>query len=68
VETLKIPTDLSAEFKTQPGSREFFMSLSKSVKKAMLQWLVLAKRPETRQRRISEIAKLAAKKQKPKQF
>jgi uncharacterized protein YdeI (YjbR/CyaY-like superfamily) len=68
VETLKIPTDLSKEFKTQPGSKEFFMSLSKSVKKAMLQWLVLAKRPETRQRRISEIAKFAAEKQKPKQF
>ncbi|HNT50650.1 MAG TPA: YdeI/OmpD-associated family protein [Cyclobacteriaceae bacterium] len=34
----------------------------------MLQWLVLAKRPETRQKRIDEIAKLAGQKMKPNQF
>jgi hypothetical protein len=34
----------------------------------MLQWIVLAKRPETRQIRIDEIAKNAEQKQKPKQF
>jgi len=33
-----------------------------------MQWIVLAKRPETRQKRIDEIAKQAEKKQKPKQF
>jgi uncharacterized protein YdeI (YjbR/CyaY-like superfamily) len=68
VEELKIPTDLSKEFKSHPGSKDFFSGLSKSVKKMMLQWIVLAKRPETRQKRILEIAELAAKKMKPKQF
>lgn len=68
VEELKIPRDLSKEFKSQPGSKEYFLSLSKSVKKMILQWLVLAKRPETRQKRIVEIAELAAQKLKPKQF
>ncbi|MES2133331.1 MAG: YdeI/OmpD-associated family protein [Bacteroidota bacterium] len=68
VEELVIPGDLEMEFKKQPGSKDFFLSLSRSVKKSMLQWLVLAKRPETRQKRISEIAQLAAQKLKPKQF
>ncbi|HOX83464.1 MAG TPA: YdeI/OmpD-associated family protein [Chryseolinea sp.] len=68
VEELKIPKDLAKEFRGNYGSREFFLSLSKSVRKSILQWVVLAKRSETRQKRISEIAELAAQKQKPKQF
>lgn len=68
VEELIIPKDLKVAFKTRPGSEAYFLSLSRSVKKGMLQWLVLAKRPETREKRISEIAELAAQKQKPKQF
>jgi len=68
VEELIIPKDLEKEFKSKPGSKDFFLSLSKSVKKAILQWLVLAKQQETRQKRISEIAELASQKLKPKQF
>ncbi|MES2519436.1 MAG: YdeI/OmpD-associated family protein, partial [Bacteroidota bacterium] len=45
-----------------------FLSLSKSVRKSILQWLILAKRPETRQNRINEIVELAAQNLKPKQF
>lgn len=68
VEELIIPKDLEKEFKKHPGSKAYFVSLSKSVKKMMLQWLVLAKRPETRQKRITEIAEHAGQKLKPKQF
>lgn len=68
VEELIIPKDLEKEFETQPGSKDFFLSLSKSVKKAILQWIVLAKQQETRQKRIAEIAELAVQKRKPKQF
>ncbi len=68
VEELTIPKDLEKEFKKHPGSKTFFTSLSRSVKKMILQWIVLAKRTETRQKRIIEIADLAAKKLKPKQF
>lgn len=68
VEELVIPKDLTKEFKTQPGSKEFFLSLSRSVRKMLLYWIAAAKRPETRQKRIAELAELAAKKQKPKQF
>ena len=68
VEELTIPKDLEKEFKTKPGSKAFFLSLSKSARKMILQWLVLAKRQETRQKRISEIAELAGQNLKPKQF
>jgi uncharacterized protein YdeI (YjbR/CyaY-like superfamily) len=66
VEELKIPKDLLKEFKSKPGSKKFFLSLSKSVQKVNLQWIVLAKRVETRQKRITEIAKLSYQKKKPK--
>lgn len=68
VEELIIPDDLEKEFDTKPGSKDFFLSLSKSVRKAILQWLVLAKQQETRQKRINEIVTQAAQKLKPKQF
>ncbi|MDF2454741.1 MAG: hypothetical protein K0R51_734 [Cytophagaceae bacterium] len=68
VETLEIPKDLMNAFKAYPGSKAFFMSLSKSVRKAMLQWIAFAKREETRKKRIQEIASLAAQQKKPKQF
>lgn len=68
VEALIIPEDLEAAFANYNDSKDYFLSLSKSVKKVLLQWIVLAKRPETRQKRIDEIAKAASKHQKPKQF
>ncbi len=68
VEKLKIPRDLNKELKNRTGSKKYFLSLSRSVRKAILQWVTLAKRPETRQKRIVEVAALAAKKTRPKQF
>lgn len=66
VEKLKIPKDLANEFKAKKGSHEFYLSLSKSAKKAILQWLAVAKRPDTRQKRIIEIVELAQQNLKPK--
>lgn len=68
VEALVIPKDLEKEFKAKPGTKKFFLGLSKSVKKRLLQWLVLAKREETRQKRIIELVELAAAGLIPKQF
>ena len=67
-EELNIPNDLETAFQTIPGSEDFFLSLSKSARKAILQWLILAKRPETRQNRVNEIVELAGQRRKPKQF
>jgi uncharacterized protein YdeI (YjbR/CyaY-like superfamily) len=68
VEALVIPEDLRGKFANFKGSMEYFDSLSKSVKKILLHWAVSAKRPETRQKRIIEIAENASRKLKPKQF
>jgi uncharacterized protein YdeI (YjbR/CyaY-like superfamily) len=68
VEELIIPEDLEKAFMANPGSKTFFLSLSKSVKKMILAWVVLAKQPETRKKRIVEIAERAGLKLKPKQF
>lgn len=57
VEELIIPTDLEKAFEKHENSKTHFLSLSKSVRKMMLASLVLAKRPETRQKRIDDIIK-----------
>lgn len=68
VEELIVPSDLETELDRYPEAKEFFMGLSKSIKKMMLYWIVSAKRPETRQNRITEIVESAAQNRKPKQF
>jgi len=68
VEGLVIPKDLAKAFRQHKGASKYFQALPKSKQKMMLQWVVLAKLPETRQRRILEIAALAAEQKRPKQF
>ncbi|SHM14194.1 YdeI family protein [Chitinophaga sp. CF418] len=65
VEELKIPKDLEKAFKSHPGSKAYFVSLSRSVRKGFLQKLVLAKRTETREKRITEIVAFVAQQLKP---
>jgi len=67
-EALIIPADLAHEFEKRPNAKAYFLNLSRTDKRNILQWLVLAKRQETRQKRIAEIVELADKNQKPKQF
>jgi uncharacterized protein YdeI (YjbR/CyaY-like superfamily) len=68
VEELIIPLDLYLALAKESVASAYFMGLSRSVRKAILQWLVLAKRHETREKRINEIVSLAAQQLKPKQF
>ena len=68
VEALVVPEDLKEELLNHKGAIAYFDSLSKSDKKILLYWVVSAKRSETRQKRILEIAECASKKLKPKQF
>ena len=67
-EAVIIPADLEKGFQKRPNAKKYFLSLSRSDKRNILQWLVLAKRQETREKRITEIVELADKNQKPKQF
>jgi uncharacterized protein YdeI (YjbR/CyaY-like superfamily) len=66
VEELIIPADLEAAQQAHAGAKDFFLSLSKSTRKQILQWVVFAKRPSTRENRIQEIASAAAEQRKPK--
>lgn len=54
-----VANDLAAAFATYPGSREKWDAFPLGVRKQILQWIDLAKRPETRAKRIDETARLA---------
>lgn len=68
VDALTIPKDLEKLFEEYDGSKAYFNSLSKSMKKMILYWIISAKRPETRLKRITEVAESAAQQKKPVQF
>lgn len=68
VENLVVPHDLEEALQSIPEAELFFQSLSKSNKKMLLQWLVLAKQEKTRTARIQEILRCAALGAKPKPF
>ena len=65
VERLVVPQDLEIALTNNPVACGFFQTLSRSDKRNLLQWLVLAKRNETRQKRIREIVESANQKLKP---
>ncbi|MEL6674020.1 MAG: YdeI/OmpD-associated family protein [Bacteroidota bacterium] len=68
IEALEVPEELEQALAAHPGATAYFEGLSKSNKKILLHWVISAKRPETRQKRASEVAVNAAQQTKPKQF
>lgn len=68
VEDLIVPPDLAAAFAARPGSREAWEAFPRSARRAILEWIVLAKRPETRERRVSETAEKAARGERANQW
>ena len=68
VEELVVPEDLKQELTKQKGAMDHYESLSKSVKKGLLYWVVSAKKKETRQNRIMQIVENASKNMIPLQF
>lgn len=61
VEDLVVPPDLAAALAARPGARETWEGFPKSVRRGQLERLVQAKRPPTRERRVTEIAAGAAR-------
>jgi uncharacterized protein YdeI (YjbR/CyaY-like superfamily) len=59
VENLEVPQDLAAEFDKYPNARANWEAFPRSAKRGILEWIVQAKRPETRVKRIAETARLA---------
>lgn len=64
VEDLVVPPDLAAAFDRHPGSRSQWELFPRSAKRAILEWIVQAKRATTRADRIEQTAAQAAKGQR----
>lgn len=61
VDALVVPDDLSERLKASPAAERFFMTAAPSYRRNVLRWIARAKRPETRDKRISEtVARSAA--------
>jgi uncharacterized protein YdeI (YjbR/CyaY-like superfamily) len=56
---LLLPTDLKVAFAAYPNASANFASFPRSVKRGILEWIIVAKRPETRAMRIAETARLS---------
>jgi uncharacterized protein YdeI (YjbR/CyaY-like superfamily) len=59
-EALEIPADLADAFRTRPGSRIAFEAFPRFAKRAILEWIIQAKTPPTRAKRVLETAEKAA--------
>lgn len=56
VEDLVVPDDLAATLAARPPGRENWDAFPRSARRAMLEWVVQARRPETRADRIERVA------------
>ena len=56
VENLVVPDDLAAAFAAHPPAREHWDAFPRSARRATLEWIVQAKRAETRAKRVAEAA------------
>lgn len=60
VETLEVPDDLARALAAHAGARARWDRFPPSSRRGILEWIMSAKRPETRAARVSETAKKAA--------
>jgi uncharacterized protein YdeI (YjbR/CyaY-like superfamily) len=68
VENLVVPSDLRKAFRANPPAAKEWEKFPPSIKRSILQWIVQAKRPETRARRVTETAELAARGERANQW
>lgn len=59
VENLIVPDDLQRAFDANPTAFGHWEKFPRSTKRAILEWITAAKRPDTRQKRIDETVSLA---------
>ena len=59
VERLEVPADLAAAFDARPPALHHWEAFPPSARRALLAWIALARRDETRARRIEETAAAA---------
>jgi uncharacterized protein YdeI (YjbR/CyaY-like superfamily) len=68
VENLISPPDLQVELDKNPLAAEYFTLFPRSVKRGILEWLLNAKQPETRAKRINEIISKAEQNERANQY
>ncbi len=68
IEALEIPDDLARQLRANKAARLNFAAFPRSVKRAILEWIVSAKKPETRLRRIQETVNAAAENRRANQW
>jgi uncharacterized protein YdeI (YjbR/CyaY-like superfamily) len=68
VEDILLSDDLQQAFNQDEAALAKWENFSRSTKRGILEWILNAKRPETRQKRIIETVTLAAKNQKANRF
>lgn len=68
VEALEMPPDLAQALADNPPAAEHFAAFPRSVKRGILEWIGNAKRPETRAKRVTETAILAAENKRANQW
>lgn len=68
VDKMQVPADMQALFNKNKIAFENWQAFSKSSRRGILEWVLQAKRPETRQKRIEETVALATKNIKANQF
>ncbi len=66
VEDLVVPADLAAALDALPGARDHWESFPPSARKQALAWIVLAKLPETRAKRVADVADRSAHGERPR--
>lgn len=68
IEALEVPQDLAAALAAMPPAEDHFAAFPRSVKRGILEWIHTAKRAETRQQRIMETTRLAARNERANQW
>ncbi|MEM0962229.1 MAG: YdeI/OmpD-associated family protein [Bacteroidota bacterium] len=68
VENLIVPDDLAEALDARPPARREWDGFPRSVKRGILEWILTAKRPSTRSRRIDEAARLASQGKRANQW
>lgn len=61
---VELPADLTAALDADPEARAFFDALSYTHRREYVEWIVEAKRPETRERRLRQALEMLARRQK----
>jgi uncharacterized protein YdeI (YjbR/CyaY-like superfamily) len=68
VERMELPDDLAAALAAHPPAGERFAAYAPSMRKGLLGWLAIARRPETRAARVADIATAAARNELPSPY